>query len=841
MQAAANTPIKVMLIDDDDVDREKIRRLLGKLPMNLAISEGSSAKDALLLINNQIFNCAIIDYQLKDSLGSELVESIKKHNSEPTPIIMVSGNSDERVIANVIRDGVFDYLPKRSLAPDQLYQTLLQSLKWARNESLVKEQRLRVTQLTEGLPQMAWTCTADGSCDFLNRRWYEFTGRNESDQLGYGWLEQVHPQDKEQFVSAWTQCVRSGEELHINLRIRNNLNEYRWFDTRATPQRDTSGNIIRWLGSNTDITDIEITRQALATSEKRFHAAFDYAPLGMTLVNLGGTILQANASFHALLGFELDKLGQLSALTGTSIMEISHPDDIEAEKAELRELQSRNIPFVQFEKRLLARDLHVVHTQVSVALINSDAQPPCYLFQYYDLSERKRYEERLIQLAHFDPLTGLGNRTKLYEEISFLVQKSARSAAPFAILFGDLDHFKEINDGLGHEAGDLLLRIVARRLRKSVRRGDSVARLGGDEFVIIMQDVNKFEAVVTVAEKLIQRIKRPIRLGNNVVHVGISFGVALYPTDGDDAQTLLRNADSALYEAKKKGRGCHQLYRKELTEYVHNRLMLDADIRNALLREEFELYFQPVINLSTQTIESVEALIRWHHPVRGMVPPDEFIGYAQESGLINRIGEWVIQAACRRAALWRAQGHELAVAINISARQFYQSNLLELIQHALAANNLSPTHLILEITEQMFLENTQDNIRQINELKAAGLRISLDDFGTGFSSLGYILRFAPYYLKVDRSFVRQIGTGEEHDAMVKAIIGLNQILPMKVVAEGVETDAQEAFLRERGCGLVQGYRYAKPLPADQLIPLFEQLGITPLAPMDAGSDHQTPS
>ncbi len=833
MQSLPISPIRVMVIDDDDVDREKILRLLSRVPLNMAISQGSSAQDALLLINNEVFNCVILDYQLKDALGSELVESIKKHNPEPVPIIMVSGNNDERVVANLMRDGVFDYLPKRTLAAEQLFHTLSNGLKWAESESHAKEQRTRATQLTQGLPQMVWTSTPDGSFDFLNRRWCEYTGEDEKSQLGYAWLEQVYPDDKDKFIEAWHQCISSGEELRINLRIRSAQGEYRWFDTRATAQRDEAGNILRWLGSNTDITDIELTHQALASSEKRFHTAFDYAPLGMALVNLAGTILQANSALQLLLGHDQDEASFGHNLLSQNILEISHSDDIETVKQQLRDLQKNNIAFVQFELRLIAKNMHAIHTQVSVALISDEGQSPCYLFQFYDLSERKRYEEKLIHLAHYDPLTSLGNRAKLYEEIDFLINKSARISAPFAILFGDLDHFKEINDGLGHEAGDLLLRIVAKRLKKSLRRGDSVARLGGDEFVILMQDVSKFEAVVTVTEKLIQRIKRPIKLGKNIVHVGISFGIALYPTDGDDAKTLLRNADSALYDAKKKGRGCHQLYRKELTEYVHNRLMLDADIRNALVHDQFELHFQPVINLQRQKMESVEALIRWKHPTRGMVPPDEFISYAQESGLIVKLGEWVINKACHQAALWRSQGYEIPVAINISARQFYHNNLLEVIQRALKESQLDAKYLRLEITEQMFLDNTLDNIRQINELKALGLKISLDDFGTGYSSLGYIIRFAPHYLKIDRGFVQQIGTGEEHDAMVKAIIGLNQIMPMHIVAEGVETQEQEHFLQTRGCELFQGYRYSQPLPADDLIPLFEHWGISPL------TDEQT--
>lgn len=821
--ASPEIPLNILVIDDDDVDREKILRLLRRIPLNLNVSEGSSTAEALQLINDNSFQCAILDYQLRGALGMELIEAIQNHSATPIPIIMVSGNSDERIVANVMREGIFDYLPKRNLSAEHLHKALENGLEWAQSESVAQEQHTRFNELAEGLPQLVWTCLPDGRCDFLNRRWCDYTGQPQEKQLDYGWLDYVHPEDQQSLVDAWSRSVKTGEELHINFRIRRKDGVYRWFDTRATAQRNAQGTILRWLGSNTDITEFELTRQALTNSEQRFHAAFDYAPLGMALINLNGEIMQANSALQQLLGHDAEHTAENKL--PTHILQISHPDEIESESKRLLDLQRQDIPFVQFEKRLVAKDEQIISTQVSVALINKNTRPPCYLYQFYDLSERKRYEEQLIKLAHYDSLTGLGNRAKLHEEIEFLIQKSHRISSPFAVLFGDLDHFKQINDGLGHEAGDVLLRTVARRLSKCLRRGDSVARLGGDEFVILLKDVNKFEAVITVADKLIKRIKRPIRLGTQIVHVSISFGIALYPTDGDNAQTLLRNADSALYDAKAKGRGCHQLYRKELTDYVHNRLMLDADMRNAIAKNEFELYYQPVFNLHNHKIDSAEALIRWHHPLRGLVTPDEFIPYAQENGLINHIGEWVINEACRKAAEWRAQGFDIPVAVNISARQFYQHHLLDAVKQALAKHQLPAANLILEITEQMFLENTQDNIRQINELKALGTRISLDDFGTGYSSLGYIIRFAPHYLKIDRSFIDKIGTANEHDAMVNAIIGLNKIMPMTIIAEGVETAEQESFLEERGCDLAQGYLYAQPSPSSEIEALFNTWGI----------------
>ncbi|MEN0036461.1 MAG: EAL domain-containing protein [Cellvibrio sp.] len=808
--------INLLLVEDDDVDLEKILRLLKQTLLKLTIVEANSAAQTLTLINQQQFDCAILDYQLKDAMGSELINKIQSHRNAPTPIIMISGNSDERIIADVMRDGVFDYLPKRHLDANQLFTTVQASLQWAESERLLKEDRIRFNQLAEGLPQLAWTCLPDGRCDFLNQRWCKYTGISEQEQLNYGWLEQVHPEDREKLMQAWTLAVDSGNEMLIVVRIRSHEGEYRWFDTRAMPQRNEKNEIVRWLGSNTDITDIELTRQALSNSEQLFHTAFDYAPLGMAMVSVNGTILQANPALGKLLGYSCES-GRIAV---PDLSAFIYPDDASTMQFQLEKLRSEKIAFAQYELRLLARDGRAVPVLISLAFINKAIGEPCYLLQIYDLSERKLYESQLIRLAHYDPLTGLGNRAKLHEGIEFLIQKSRRSSAPFAVLFGDLDHFKKINDGLGHEAGDLLLKTVARRLQKTLREEDSICRLGGDEFVVLLQDATKFEGVVKVAEKLIKRISKPIRLGVNKVHVGMSFGIALYPTDGDDAKTLLRNADSALYEAKAKGRGCSQLYRKELTEYVHNRLRLDNDLRKAITNHEFELYYQPIINLKTNQIASAEALLRWHHPTRGMVPPNDFIPYAQENGMIIPIGDWVIKQACADAAEWKEAGFPINVSINVSVRQFEQNNLLDVFTKALASSQLPAEKLIVEITEQMFLENTENNLEQISALKNIGIRISLDDFGVGYSSLSYIVRFAPHYLKIDRSFVSRIGEAKEHDEMVNAIIGLSKIIPMKIVGEGIEEESQRDFLASRGCDMGQGYLFSRPVPHNKLLELL---------------------
>lgn len=457
----------------------------------------------------------------------------------------------------------------------------------------------------------------------------------------------------------------------------------------------------------------------------------------------------------------------------------------------------------------------------SVALLFKDDLPDSYLYQYVDLSERKQYESRLLQLAHFDPLTGLANRAKFNVEIDELLYRAQRNATPFAVLFGDVDHFKNINDSLGHHAGDQLLKTISERLKNILRHGDTVARLGGDEFVILLSSIHNFEQVAGVATKLMHLIEEPIVVDHTSLHVGMSFGIAIYPSDGDDAATLLRNADSALYDAKSKGRGCFSLYRKELTQLVETRLKLDSDLRTAIEKQQFELHFQPVISLENNEILSAEALIRWRHPERGLLSPEEFIPYSQENGLILPIGEWVLHEACRIAATWGKAGFPLPVAVNVSARQFKDDSLLPTIKSALITSQLEKSLLHIEITEQLLLEDTEHNLAQIDAMKNHGLKIYIDDFGVGYSSLSYIIRFAPHFLKIDRSFVAKIGFTAHHDAMVEAIIGLGKVLPMQIIAEGVELEEQKVFLQNRTCDAAQGYLFSKPLNEKAFLELLK--------------------
>lgn len=589
--------------------------------------------------------------------------------------------------------------------------------------------------------------------------------------------------------------TKSGQELPI--------------DDSAAPIRGDDGSVIGAVMVFREVSDRLEVEKALQHSEERFRKAFDFAPVGMALIGLDSTILQVNTAFCRLLG------STDTNLLGMYQSELTHPADIENEKIRLYELILGQTTTVQFEKRYRSQLGNDIWTLVNVSLLMQQDEPLCYLYQIHDLTERKETEYQLSLLAHYDPLTGLANRLRLWEEADSQILAAKRQREGLAVLFIDLDNFKQINDSMGHEAGDLLLQEVALRLRAAVRESDCVARLGGDEFVLLLPNVQTAEDVSAITNKIWAGFAKPVMIENHAIMVGLSMGVSLYPDDGQDAKTLLRCADSALYHAKAEGRNNMQFYRLELTARLGHKLKMERGLRIAIEEKQFEIYYQPIITMSGGGIHSAEALIRWHHPDLGLIMPDTFIQLTEETGLISPIGEWVMREACRQAVTWQRDGHEgIGISVNVSARQFKSNEILQNVEDALADSGLFPALLTLEVTEQLMLQNTEQNLSLIADLKNLGVRIAIDDFGVGYSSLNYIKRFNPHKLKIDRSFVHDLVGNPEDEAIVRAIVAMAHSLKMLVVAEGIETEVQRNFLQQEGCDLAQGFFYAKPCSAE---------------------------
>ncbi|MDP2794283.1 MAG: EAL domain-containing protein [Sulfurisoma sp.] len=431
-----------------------------------------------------------------------------------------------------------------------------------------------------------------------------------------------------------------------------------------------------------------------------------------------------------------------------------------------------------------------------------------------DISERKYTEETIRRLAYSDPLTDLPNRLQFRERLEQATIWCKRTGGLVALCYIDLDRFKAVNDTLGHQAGDLLLKCAAERILANVREGDVVARLGGDEFAIVAGNIHRGEDAAVIAEKVAHALRQPMTLDGHELHVSASIGISLFPTDATDLDDLVKKADIALYAAKEQGRNNFRFYAQDINVLTLERLKLENDLRKAVERDELRLEYQPRVAIGGGEVVGVEALVRWQHPTLGRIPPGRFIPVAEETGSILGIGEWVLVESCRQAGRWDREGlPPLIVSVNLSARQFGRPGLLEFIRVALETEGLPPERLELEITESALMRDPAVAVRLLSELKTFGVKVSIDDFGTGYSSLAQLRQLPVDVLKIDRSFVQQMTVDTEDRAIVETVLSLARAIDVDVVAEGVETAAQDALLRAMGCDFVQGYYYARPLPA----------------------------
>ncbi|HLO62395.1 MAG TPA: EAL domain-containing protein [Azonexus sp.] len=447
---------------------------------------------------------------------------------------------------------------------------------------------------------------------------------------------------------------------------------------------------------------------------------------------------------------------------------------------------------------------------------------PASVGTLFDITGQKAAEQRIRELADYDVLTGLPNRRLLRERFVQMLAAAQREGSELAVIFLDLDHFKRVNDSLGHSVGDELLCEVARRLGSVVRRVDTLARLGGDEFIFAMPGFHT-AAAADIARRLLDVFARPFEVAGHELTVTPSLGISVYPHDGEDLETLLRNADTAMYQAKEIGRNAFQFYSSEMNSKSLDRLLMESNLRRALVQNEFILHYQPLVNLETGLIIGVEALIRWLHPELGAIMPDRFIHVAEETGLINPIGDWVLCEACRQAQAWCDDGlPPVFMAVNVAPVQFRQSGFIEVVAGALATSGLEPGRLELELTERTVMHDADINMGTLSALHRMGVELSLDDFGTGYSSLAYLKRFPVGKLKIDRSFVNDLETDPDDWAIASTIVSMGRSLRMTVLAEGVEKPEQLALLRKMGCDMAQGYLFSRPVSAEGMADMLRR-------------------
>lgn len=614
--------------------------------------------------------------------------------------------------------------------------------------------------------------------------------------------------DESVFLSA-KDCFKralAGEKISIDINI-SGANFSLWL----TPvyHNDELTGVSATCIENTESKENEL---ALKEIQRHYLLLAEHTTDLITIYSADGICTYASPAVSKVLGYRPDEL------LGKPVFHFFHPDDLKSKRRYFTKLIDKPEETICYRVRR-KDDTYIWLESNSKAIRDPESNETKEIIAVSrDITKRKESEERLLYLANYDSLTGLPNRALFRDRLRRSVARAQRNETKVALFFIDLDRFKNINDSLGHHAGDQLLRSVSRRLKQYARKGDTIARLGGDEFTVILEGIKDPEDASIVAEKILELMEPQFKLDGHNVVVTPSIGITVFPDDASDMRSLLKNADTAMYRSKDKGGNCFQFYTSDMNAKAYEYLVLENDLRHALEREEFRLFFQPQIDLHTQNIIGVEALLRWEHPERGLLNPEEFIPFAEETGLVEPIGSWVLEKACKEAKQWQNLGlPAVRVAVNLSMRQFVAQDFVGHVANILKETELDADFLELEITER-FLAHDVDQAEEIlRDLHRLGVQLSVDDFGTGYSSLSYLKRYPLNTLKIDKSFVQDISTENDGKTIVEAIIAMGQSLKLNVIAEGVETDEQTCFLRAHSCDWVQGYLFSRPLSASDII------------------------
>ncbi|OMH30797.1 bifunctional diguanylate cyclase/phosphodiesterase [Motiliproteus sp. MSK22-1] len=616
----------------------------------------------------------------------------------------------------------------------------------------------------------------------------------------------VHSKDRDRLLA---ELARAGRVDDFESELYRLDGTVRWF--RYTSTISVKNNSLE--GLVTDITEEHQARKELLLTASAFNGTSE----GILITNASRQILRVNQAFTDITGFTQ------SEVTGCSTRMLnSNRHDRTFFSAIWQQIETMD--HWSGEIWIKNKEGFIFSTWHNISVVRDETGEILqYIVIFSDTTERKEAEERIAQLAHYDSLTELPNRLLFHDRCDHAMSKARRDHHSVAVLFLDLDGFKDINDSFGHPVGDRVLQAIARRIKDVIREEDTVARLGGDEFTVIIEELDNPQEAAVVADTLLNAIRTPVTIDNQLFHLSASIGISVFPDDGNNSTTLVSNADAAMYRAKDQGRNNFQFYTRELTTSAFERVWLENQLREAVALEQLSLVFQPQINLHQNIAVGVEALLRWQHPEAGMIPPDRFISVAEKCGLILPIGRWVVEESCKQFAHWLKQGVQIdRIAVNVSGAQLQREDFVTVVKNALGNSGIDPRRLELEVTESFIMTQADEGIRTLQALRELGVTLAIDDFGTGYSSLSYLKRLPIHRLKVDQSFVRDVPNDGNDEAIVKAIIALGHSLQLEIIAEGVESTEQQDFLAAEGCDEVQGFLYSKPLPAEQIPAYFNK-------------------
>ncbi|MDZ8223868.1 MULTISPECIES: EAL domain-containing protein [unclassified Nostoc] len=819
-------PVNILVVEDEIIvamDIQNRLRKFGYTVMGLA----DSGEEAIKKAANDSLDLVLMDIHLKGKMdGVEAAQII--HNIFKIPVIYLTANADESTLNRAKETEPFGYILK-PFKEKELKFTIEITLSKHRTEKKLKQNEQWLTTVLKSIGDAVITSDASGNVTFMNPMAEGLTGWNYSDAFGKEATEIfniAHEETRITIESPIKQVLQSGVNVGLpekTILITKNGTEIP-IDDSVAAIKDDNGNITGAVCVFQDITERQQILKALARRQQEFKALVENAPDIISRFNTQLRYVYVNPVIENVTGISAE------TFIGKTNTELNLPDEFcrICDRKLQQVFQTKQE--TEFECSLaIAQETKHYHIRL-VPEFASDGSVYCVLSISRNITALKLAEAQLIYDAFHDILTGLPNRALFMERLERALMLSKRRANyTFAVLFLDLDRFKVVNDSLGHTIGDQLLTALARRLESCLRAGDTVARLGGDEFTILLEDLNNINDVTGVVERIHEALTSAFQLSGYEVFTTVSIGIALNKGNYNLPEELLRDADIAMYRAKALGKARHEIFDSSMYRQATEQLELEMDLRRAVERQEFQVYYQPIVLLETYKIIGFEALVRWQHPQQGLIPPDNFIPLAEETGLIIPIGYWVLREACRQMHAWQIQfpiDPPLTISVNLSTKQFSQPGLIEQICQIMQETGLEGSNLKLEITESVLMENIQSATFMLLQLQEMNIQIHLDDFGIGYSSLSYLHRFASNALKIDRSFVTKIGANGENLEIVQAIITLAQSLNIDVIAEGVETVEQLALLRAMKCKHAQGYFFSKPLDSKSIETLLAS-GIQP--------------
>jgi diguanylate cyclase (GGDEF)-like protein/PAS domain S-box-containing protein len=678
-------------------------------------------------------------------------------------------------------------------------------------ENALRESELRYRTLIERMHEGLVQTDIDHVMLFVNERFCDMTGFAREELIGHRVIDLLADPADVSLVRSKVELRKRGIADQYEVRLRRKNGSVMWVEVAAAPLFDAGGSVVGTIGAYNDITERRTANEALRESEARYRIMADNATDLISRTDRDGRILYASPAVESILGYTA------ADVIGRNILTFVVPAD-----REVVQFATDGLPAtgpMTFSYRVRRREGAEVWLETtSRAVMDPQTREVTEIVSVSrDVTERRRAEEQIEHQAYHDSLTGLPNRFLFRDRLTVALAHARRTNRPVAVMFLDIDSFKLVNDTLGHSLGDELLKALASRLMTALREEDTIARMGGDEFTILLSNIKSPDDAALIAQKLLDAVAQPTRVEGHELFVTTSIGIALYPQDGDSAESLLKNADNAMYRAKEIGPNQYQLCTLEMNRRATDRLSLENALRRAVDRREFVLHYQPQLRIDSEQVVGMEALLRWNRPDYGLVEPARFIPVAEETRMIVEIGEWALREACRQAREWqRTRFPNLRMGVNLSPRQFQHSDLRRMIAAALDDSGLDPSRLELEITESTAMQNTERTAAILRSLRNMGVQIAIDDFGTGHSSLNYLRTFPIDCVKIDQAFVHEIEGSASDRAIVAAVIAMAHGLNLRVTAEGVETEAQLQFLREHGCEEVQGFLFSKPIAPDRV-------------------------